>query len=134
MNATPDKPVVFFDGVCNLCNASVDLILRNDPKNRFLFSSLQGEAARRLLPPTDLQNLNTLIFYENGEIFRRSTAALKIAVRLSGLWPLFGVFFILPRFLRDPFYDLIARNRYRFWGKKETCRIPSPAERAKFLD
>jgi len=127
--------VVLFDGVCNLCNASVAFILRRDPKAYFRFASLQSEAAARLLEGSPLEaKLDSIVLLEDGAVFTQSTAALRIARRLRGAWPLLYAFIILPRFLRDPIYDWIARNRYRWFGRRESCMIPDPALKDRFFE
>lgn len=129
------KSIVFFDGVCNLCNASIDFIIKRDRHNKFLVGALQDGFSKELLSKHQVKEdyLDSLVLLENGEIFYKSTAALKIARRLSGLWPVFYPLIILPTWLRDPVYDFIGKNRYRWFGKKNTCRIPTPEEKAKFL-
>jgi len=111
------QTILFFDGVCGLCNKSVDFVLTRDQQGRIKFSPLQGETAARLLTPADLQDLNTMVLWIEGQTFRKSSAAVRILWRLSLS---FG-------------YSLVARNRYRFFGKNETCRFPTPAERLRFL-
>lgn len=130
------RPVIVFDGVCNLCNASVDFILRRDPGQRFLFASNQSEAGRKLLEAhgIDSSDVSTIYLIEDGRLSERSTAALRIAKGLRFPWNLAAVFLLVPRFLRDPLYNLVARNRYRLFGKKETCRLPTPEERSRFLN
>lgn len=130
-----NKSVILFDGVCNLCNASIDFILRRDKKNRFLVGALQEDAGKKLLSKFKVNSeyLDSLVLIEGDQIFFRSTAALKIAKSLSGFWPLFYGLIILPSGLRDALYDWIGRNRYRWFGKKNTCRLPTPEERAKFI-
>lgn len=129
------KSIIFFDGVCNLCNASIDFIIQRDSDDTFLVGALQDELSREILDEfeVDKDYLDSLVLLESGEIFYRSTAALKIAKNLSGLWPALYPLIYLPKWLRDPVYDWIARNRYRWFGKKSTCRLPSPEEKAKFL-
>lgn len=129
------KSIVFFDGVCNLCNASIDFIIKRDRNNKFLVGALQDSFSKAILSVHDVDEdyLDSLVLLENGEIFYKSTAALKIARKLSGLWPVFYPLIILPKWLRDPVYDFIGKNRYRWFGKKNTCRIPTPEEKAKFL-
>lgn len=129
------KSVILFDGVCNLCNASIDFILKRDKKNRFLVGALQEEAGKKLLSnfEVDPEYLDSLILIEDGHIYFRSTAALKIAKNLSGLWPLFHGLIFLPSSIRDSIYDWVGRNRYRWFGKKNNCRLPTPEERAKFI-
>jgi len=130
------KPsIIFFDGVCNLCNASINFIMKRDKNNRFLVGALQDTFSKEVLSDFEVKPdyLDSLVLLEKGKIYYKSTAALKIARQLSGLWPIFSPLIILPKWLRDPVYDWIARNRYSWFGKKNTCRIPSPEERAKFL-
>ncbi len=130
-----NKSVILFDGVCNLCNASIDFILKRDKKNRFLVGALQEDAGKKLLSrfKVNPEYLDSLVLIEENQIFFRSTAALRIAKKLSGLWPLFYGLIILPSGLRDTIYDWIGRNRYRWFGKKSTCRLPTPEEKAKFI-
>ena len=129
-----DSPVILFDGVCNLCNASVDFILTHDPKGRFRFAALQSERGESLLRAHGLEtDLKTIILLDEGRIYTRSDAALRIAAGLSGPWSLLRLLLILPRPLRDLGYRLIARYRYSWFGKRKDCRLPSPAERDRFL-
>ena len=129
------NPTILFDGLCNLCQGSVQFILKRDKAERFRFASLQSEAAKRLLQdfPEAPRDIGTILLLENGRLYSRSTAALRIAKGLSGLWPLFYGFIILPRWLRDPVYNFIARNRYRWFGKRDSCMIPTPELRDRFL-
>jgi predicted DCC family thiol-disulfide oxidoreductase YuxK len=129
------KSIVFFDGVCNLCNASIDFIIKRDLHNKFLVGALQDGFSKEILSKHQVKAdyLDSLVLLENGEIFYKSTAALKIARKLSGVWPAFYPLIFLPTWLRDPAYDFIGKNRYSWFGKKNTCRIASPAEKAKFL-
>ena len=130
-----DQAIILFDGVCNFCNSSVNFIIDRDPKNYFTFGALQSIKGQALLERYGLSQtaLDTLILIESKQIYSRSTAALRIAKRLSGLWPLFYCFVIIPRFLRDPIYGLIAKYRYKIFGKREVCRVPTPEEKARFL-
>lgn len=130
------KKIVLFDGVCNLCSGSVQFILRRDRRQQFMFASLQGNAGRELLnrfnlPPNDL---NSFVLIESDRAYTRSTAALRMAKHLGGVWQLAYAFIIIPRPIRDAVYKLIARNRYRWFGKKKECWIPSPKWRSAFLD
>jgi predicted DCC family thiol-disulfide oxidoreductase YuxK len=129
------KSIVFFDGVCNLCNASIDFIIKHDRNNQFLVGALQDSFSKAILSVhnVDEDYMDSLVLLENGQIFYRSTAALKIARKLSGIWPIFYPLIFLPTWLRDPVYDFIGKNRYRWFGKKNTCRIASPEENSKFL-
>lgn len=131
-----NEPIlILFDGVCNLCNSSIDFILKRDRKNRFLVGPLQDPIGQKILNKYGIPGsyLESLIVIENGQAFSRSTGALKIARHLSGLWPIFYPLILIPSFLRDPIYNWIGKNRYRWFGKKETCRLPTPEEKAKFL-
>ena len=128
--------VVLFDGVCNLCNRSVDFIVRRDREGLFKFASLQSEVGKRLVSEHSLAegDLGTMVYIERGRVFLRSTAALRIARSLPGAWPLLFGLIAVPRPVRDAVYRWTARNRYRWFGKRETCRIPSPEERERFLE
>lgn len=135
MNEDRDHAVIFFDGVCNLCNHSVQFIIKRDHKDYFRFAALQSDIAKQKLSDFDLkaENLKTIILLEDGKVYLRSTAALRIAKHLSGGWPILFGFIIIPAFIRDFVYQLIASNRYRIWGKTESCMVPSPDLKAKFL-
>ncbi len=128
--------MVLFDGVCNLCNGTVRFIARRDPGARFRFAALQSPIGRELLGLSALPDgaLETLVLLEEGRLFVRSTAALRIARRLSGLWPLAYGAIVIPRPIRDGVYRLIARHRYRLFGRQETCMIPSADLRSRFLE
>lgn len=134
--ADDDRAVVLFDGVCNLCNGSVQFILKRDPHGRFRFASLQSDAGRGLLHAHGLpaDALESVVLVEDGRAWTRSDAALRIARGLSGGWRAAGVLRVVPRPLRDAVYGLVARNRYRWFGKRESCMIPTPEWRARFLD
>ncbi len=129
------RPLIVFDGVCNLCNASVDFVLKRDPRAEFLFASNQSEAGRRLLAEHGIESseVQSVYLIEGDRLSDRSTAALRIARRLRFPWNLLFGLIVIPRPIRDAVYGLIARNRYRWFGKKETCRLPTPEERARFL-
>ena len=128
--------LVLFDGVCNLCSASVRFIIKRDPEKIFRFASLQSAAGQRLLErfhihPTEL---NTIVLVNGDQCYQRSNAALEIARKLSGGWPLLYLFKIIPAFLRDWIYNLISRNRYRLFGKQQACWIPTPELASRFID
>ncbi len=117
--------MVLFDGYCNLCNGAVAFIIKRDPREKFRFASLSWAISNRVIGHNeDLKEIDSIILFENNEVYFKSSAALRIAGKLKGLWPLLKVLLIIPRFLRDPLYDFIARNRYRWFGKKEACMIP----------
>ncbi len=128
-------PVILFDGVCNLCNASVDFVLRRDTAARFRFASLQSEAGRRVLFATGWRAPvpDALVLVDGGEVYTASAAALRIAKGLGLPWALWYVFILVPRPLRDGVYFWVARQRYRWFGRRETCRLPSAEERERFL-
>lgn len=131
----PTRPVILFDGVCNLCNRSVRFVIDRDPEARFLFAHLQSGFAAGLLASLDgPADLTTVILVEEGRLYTRSTAALRIARGLSGPWRLAYVLIAVPRPIRDAVYGWIARNRYRWFGRTEACRIPTPDEAARFID
>lgn len=129
----PEHPVVFFDGYCGICNGFVDRLLVWDKKRLLRYSPLQGTTAEALLPAQLREDLGTIVFAVGDDQYIRSTAALRTLMMLGGAWKLLGVFLLVPPFLRNAVYDLIARNRYQWFGKRDACRIPSPEERALFL-
>ncbi|MCH7409195.1 DCC1-like thiol-disulfide oxidoreductase family protein [Belliella sp. DSM 111904] len=135
MRIQDEYHIVLFDGVCNLCNSAIDFIIRNDKKNRFKVGALQDDRVKEILKNYQIDEtyLDSLILVSGDQVYYRSTAALKIAKNLSGLWPILYGFIILPSFVRDPIYDWIAKNRYKWFGKKETCRLPTEEEKAKFI-
>ncbi|MFM7359083.1 MAG: thiol-disulfide oxidoreductase DCC family protein [Sediminibacterium sp.] len=120
------RRIVFFDGVCNLCQRSVQFILPRDPKGLFLFASLQENLASQLIPNSmsSVDEQGSIILWEEGKISYRSTAVLRIVRKLSGWWPLLYVFILVPPFIRDAVYDWVAKNRYRWWGKTDSCMVP----------
>jgi predicted DCC family thiol-disulfide oxidoreductase YuxK len=127
--------IILFDGVCNLCDGAVNFIIDRDEKNIFRFASLQSEAGKEWLQKTGLAHtgIDSIVLIKDGRAFVKSEAALEIARHLKGGWPLLRVFKILPKSLRDSAYDLIARNRYRWFGKQEQCRVPTPELKERFL-
>ncbi|MFB6249245.1 MAG: thiol-disulfide oxidoreductase DCC family protein [Salinibacter sp.] len=134
--APSDHAVVLFDGVCNLCNGAVNLIIDRDPTGYFRFAPLQSDAAAAYLDDADgaAGDLGTLVLVEDGQTYVRSTAALRIARRLTAPWPLLFLAIVVPRPLRDAVYDWVARHRYDWFGKRDQCRRPTPALRDRFLD
>jgi len=130
-----ESPVVLFDGVCNFCDASVQFIIKRDPKAKFRFAALQSNYAQFILKRNhlDAHHFDSVVLIEGGKVYQKSTAALRIARQLKGLWPVLFVFIILPPFVRNFFYDIIARNRYRWFGKKDQCMIPGPEVRNRFI-
>lgn len=132
---TAKHPILLFDGVCNLCNSSVQFILKRDKQEAFRFASLQSEEGQEVLGQFEdkPEELSSVVLVEDGQLYARSTAALRVTRWLSGAWPLLYAFIVLPRPLRDAVYDWIARNRYRWFGKKDQCMIPSPDLKSRFL-
>ena len=130
------KAIVLFDGVCNFCNGTVNFIIRHDRADRFRFAALQSEIGQRLLRQYNLNapGVDSVILIENGRAFTHSTAALKIAGKLDGGWGVFIIFQFVPQVVRDFFYRLFARNRYRLFGKKDVCMMPTPEIKARFLN
>ena len=127
--------IILFDGVCNLCNSSVNFIIDHDKKNDFRFASLQSEAGQDLLKKFHLnvKDFDSIILIENGKHYQRSSAVLKIVKKFPGLWKLLYLFIIFPPPVRDFVYDIIAANRYKWFGKKDSCRVPTPELKEKFL-
>lgn len=133
---TADHGVILFDGVCNLCNGFVQWVIRRDPHGRFRFAALQSHAAQQLVAghpvrPTDME---TVLYVRDGRVRERSTAVLHIMKDIGGLWRLMFVFMVLPRFIRNGIYTWVARNRYKWRGKRESCMIPTPELRERFID
>lgn len=131
-----EHPVVLFDGVCNLCNRTVQYIIRHDPKGRFHFAALQSHAGRGLQERygLDPEAMNTIILFERGQAYAKSDAALRIARRLKGPIRFWWAARAIPRPIRDFVYDWIGRQRYRWFGKREECMVPGPDMRTRFLD
>lgn len=129
-------PVILFDGVCNLCNASVQYVIQHDKKRLFHFASLQSPFGEIVLKKFGFSSkkLNSIILFENNKIYTRSTAALLIAKKLSGIIKLLYGFIFIPKFIRDAVYNLIANNRYKWFGKREACWVPTPELKNLFLD
>lgn len=135
-NTLNSNPVILFDGVCNLCNSSVQFVIKHDPKKKFRFASIQGDYGQQVLKKFHLppDSLNSFILLEDNQIYTHSTGALKVAKQLSGAWPMLYAFIIIPPFIRNAVYQFIAKNRYKWFGKKETCAIPSPELKALFYN
>jgi predicted DCC family thiol-disulfide oxidoreductase YuxK len=134
--ALSDKPIILFDGVCNLCNGSVLFIIKRDSQSRLKFASLQSEYGSEQMKRfhLPLSSLNSVLLIKNGKLFQKSEAALEIARMLDGIWPGMYAFKIVPLFIRNFIYDWIAKNRYRWFGKKEACMIPTPEMKARFVN
>ncbi|MBR9913722.1 MAG: DUF393 domain-containing protein [Algicola sp.] len=132
-----DKQLILFDGVCNLCNTSVQYVIKHDSKDKFKFAALQSAIGQDIINTYNIDTAKTdsiLLFSHDNGLSTKSTAALKIANQLGFPRNLMSVFFIIPTFIRNWVYDYIAKNRYKWYGKKDACMIPTPELKAKFLD
>jgi predicted DCC family thiol-disulfide oxidoreductase YuxK len=129
------QPIILFDGVCNFCNSAVNFTLKRNTKANIFFAPLQSAAGQKLLQQHNLpaNSMESFVFIEKDKPYKQSTAALKVCKHLRGLWPLCYGLIIVPTFLRDGIYSWIAKNRYKWFGKKETCMIPTPQVKARFL-
>lgn len=135
---TSGGPIVLFDGVCNLCNGAVRFVIERDPTAKVRFASLQSEVGRQLLAQHGAAQANqeapeSMLLLEDGLLFGRSTAALKLAGHMRAPWPLLRAALLVPRGLRDGVYDLVSRRRYRWFGRADACRLPTPEEAQRFL-
>jgi predicted DCC family thiol-disulfide oxidoreductase YuxK len=136
-NIPKEKKLILFDGVCNLCNSFVNKIIKKDKKNSFIFASLDSEIGNQVAKHLniDTNKIESIILYEVGVSYDlKSTAALKIMKEFGGIWFITRIGFLLPESLRDSIYDIVAKNRYKWFGKKDSCMIPTPELKAKFLD
>ncbi|HEX8503974.1 MAG TPA: thiol-disulfide oxidoreductase DCC family protein [Hymenobacter sp.] len=135
----PAPDTILFDGVCNLCNGFVQFVIRHDPAGRFRFAALQSEAGRALLaahslnPAAVAAEPESVLLLSAGRLHSHSTAVLRIAQGLGGVWRLAGAGWLLPRAWRDAAYRLVARHRYRWFGRRESCMLPTPELKARFL-
>ncbi len=127
--------IVLFDGVCNLCNGAILFLIKRDKNDRFRFAPLESEVGKKLLlkHQIDPSKIDSIVLVSDNTAFTKATSALNISRHLSGLWPLLYSLIIIPNFITDAVYDFIARNRYRWFGKKESCMIPTPELQSKFL-
>ncbi|WP_429472263.1 thiol-disulfide oxidoreductase DCC family protein [Neobacillus sp. B4I6] len=127
--------IILFDGVCNLCNNSVKFIIKRDTLGYFKFASLQGETGQRLLKKHSLNyDLNSFVLIEKEKVYIKSSAALRVCSQLGGAWRIFSIFRFLPPLFRDFLYDIVAKNRYKWFGKEESCILPLPKWKQRFLD
>lgn len=133
---TSQQPIFMFDGYCNLCNGAVDFILKNEKAPEIIFCSLQSEVAKKLLEKFEIDSsqLHSSYFILNGKLFEKAAGSIKIASFLKKPWSILGVLVFLPIGFLNIGYDFIAKNRYRFFGKKETCRIATQSEKSRFLE
>lgn len=132
---TFEYPILLFDGVCNLCNTFVQFVIQRDPEAIFRFAPLQSEIGRELSEQAGLplDELNTVVLYTKGSFYTHSDVALQVVRFLPGAWPLLYSLNILPKSLRDAIYNWVARNRYRWFGKRESCMVPTPDLKRRFL-
>lgn len=130
-----EEHLLLFDGVCNLCNGAVKFVIKRDKKKKFKFASLQSPYAQSLLVKFDLpaKNFESFVYVKNNIFYLKSSAALLLLKDLGGIWKLFYTFIIIPKFMRDFVYDTIAKNRYQTFGKSDSCMIPSPDIKERFL-
>ncbi len=130
-----DSGIILFDGVCNLCNRFVKFIIVKDRLKKIHFSPLQKESTKELLRKfnIDFSKLDTVIYIKDEKVFAKSSAALHVLKDIGGIWKLFFVFIIVPKFIRDFIYSIVVRNRYRIFGKSDSCMIPSEKDKARFL-
>lgn len=133
----PHQYLVLFDGLCNLCNSSVQFIIKHDTKNHFVFATLQGKTGQQLIKQLNLdtKNVDSILLYSNtGKVYIKSTAALKIAQHLQFPINLWTLCFLVPTVIRHWVYDVVARNRYKWFGKRDACMISTPERQAKFME
>ncbi len=129
-----NKPILFFDGICTLCNASVQFVIKRDKKNKFLFASLQSDVAKNILLHKNHKiNLDSIVLLFNDKIYTKSTAALLVLKELGFPYNIFAIFMFIPKVIRDYIYDFIAKNRYEWFGKRASCMVPNKDWIDKFL-
>ncbi len=130
------QPVILFDGVCNLCNSSVQFVLKHDAKKQFLFASLQSSFGQQVLAKYNLSNtnFNSFILLKNGKLYQKSTAALLVTKQLQGAAGWLYLFMVVPSFIRNGIYNIIAKNRYKWFGKQDACWLPTAELKGRFLD
>jgi predicted DCC family thiol-disulfide oxidoreductase YuxK len=133
---TNNSPLILFDGVCNFCNAMVYFIISQDKKNVFRFAALQSESGKKLLQQYHInwQRSDSFVVIENGKAYMKSNAALKLYAKLPWYWKWTQIFWIVPKFIRDWIYNFIANNRYRWFGKRNECMVPTPDLKERFLE
>ena len=129
------SPIIFFDGVCNLCNNFIQLIIRNDRKEKFLFCTIQSDFARNFFLENKFssQDSDSVILYMDGTFYTKSSAALRIAKSMNGLWPIFWIFITIPSPIRNWVYDFVAKNRMKWFGRRSECIVPSTENKKRFL-
>jgi len=129
------QPIILFDGVCNFCNSAVNFTIKKNAKSNIFFAPIQSEAGQKILKQYDLpaDDMQSFVFVDKGKAYKQSTAALKVCRYLRGLWPLCYGLIIVPLFIRDGIYNWIAKNRYKWFGLRQECMIPSPEVKQRFL-
>lgn len=132
----PPQHIILFDGVCNLCNNSIQFVIKHDKRRLFRFASLQSEIGQKLMSQHHLSSATTdsIVYIENNQAYIQSAAALRISKHLNGIYPLLYCFIVVPPFIRNAVYNLIAKNRYKWFGKRESCMVPTPELKELFLD
>lgn len=130
-----DTHILLFDGVCNLCNGFVKFVIKRDRKAKFQFAALQSESAKEILKKFSLltDDFESFVYISDGRCYLKSSAALHVAKDLGGFWRLFYIFIIIPKFMRDFLYSLIAKTRYKIFGKRDACMVPAPDMKQRFL-
>ncbi len=130
-----NKNIIIFDGICNFCNKSVNFIIKRDIEMHFIFTPIQSDVAKKIMNKYNLDSddIDSIILIKDEICFIKSAAVFEIAKELSGYWFLFGIFKIVPKFMTNFFYDIIASNRYRFFGRKDSCMIPKKKLKNRFL-
>ena len=137
LNLPPNKKIILFDGVCNLCNSAVQFVIKHDNKDVFRFVALQSELGQQILKHIGVNpaNIDSIVLYEPGVAYYcKSSAAIEMARSLGGFWHFGTVFRIIPTAIRNLLYDYVAKNRYNWYGKKESCMVPTPELKIKFLE
>ena len=136
LDLSETHPILLFDGVCNMCDGFVQFIMKRDKPGKFRFAPLQSEAGQQLLQHFDLTSdkIDSVVLIDNGKSYIKSTAALRAGKKLGGLWGLPYILIIVPASIRNAGYDFIARNRYKWFGEKDACMIPTPEVRSRFLN
>ena len=137
INLPKNKKIILFDGICNLCNSAVTIVIKQDKKNKFLFAAIQSKKGKEIVDylEIDIAKIDSIILYEPGVSYEvKSNAALKIMNDFGQFWQLTKLLWVFPKGFRNQVYDFIAKNRYKWFGKKESCMIPTKDLKAKFLD
>jgi predicted DCC family thiol-disulfide oxidoreductase YuxK len=130
-----EHPVILFDGVCNFCNGAINFVLKHDRKGIFRFAALQSEAGQKLLKQYHLStnDFESFILLDDGQVYKKSSASLRVLNKLPWYWKEIQILKIIPRIFSDAIYDFIAKHRYKWFGKKEQCMVPTPEIRSRFL-